>query len=372
VIAAVLVALAAVIWWVARGHAPVPEPAAVARREFGVTLRELATRRGAVRIDADDPIRKIGGVFVRTWRITLPDARRVRELADDLNAEAPRWQARLKRETPGGREAARLRFSLGIEAFDIHLGTAAKLRAAAGAVAKRAVPRPSPRPTLEPNVRGRLAIMLDDAGLRMDVVKQAARLPKAVAVSILPFLPHSVDAAIVLHRAGHEVWLHLPMEPVGYPREDPGPGAVLVTMSESQVRFTVRSALNNVPFIVGVNNHMGSKATASLRVMTWVMQEIAARRLAFIDSRTTVKTVAEEAARAQGIRTGRRNVFLDNVQTPDAIRRQLDEAVYDARRRGHAIAIGHVHPVTIRVLARELPRLRARGADLVPPSKVVE
>ncbi len=371
VVAVVFVTLAAIVWWVTRGGGPTPARHAGTHREFGARLKELAGRRGATTIDADDPIRKINGVFVRTWWITVPDVRCGHDLEADLASEAPRWQASLRRETPGRHDWARLRFSLRVEVFDIHLRIGMKETAVRRPPTTKASPRPTQRPALAAGARGRLAIMLDDAGLRMDVVKQAARLPKAVAVSILPFLPHSADAAIALHRAGHEVWLHLPMEPVGYPREDPGPGAILVRMPESAVRFAVRSALNDVPFIVGVNNHMGSRATANLRVMTWVMQEIAARHLAFIDSRTTVKTVAEEAARAQGLRTGRRNVFLDNVQTPESIRRQLDEAVYDARRNGHAIAIGHVHPVTIRVLARELPHLSARGADLVPPSKLV-
>jgi polysaccharide deacetylase 2 family uncharacterized protein YibQ len=116
---------------------------------------------------------------------------------------------------------------------------------------------------------------------------------------------------------------------------------------------------------------MGSRATADLRTMTWVMQELRSRGMSFIDSRTTTATVAEDAAAAQGVPSNRRHVFLDNERSADAVRRQLDEAVYRCRLDGEAIAIGHLTEITVRVLAGELPGLSERGADLVRPSDLV-
>jgi hypothetical protein len=203
-------------------------------------------------------------------------------------------------------------------------------------------------------------------------VPAAAALPAQVGIAVLPFLPRSAETATAMFAAGHEVWLHLPMEPEDYPADNPGPGAVLVGMTTDELRSTVRSAINNIPHAVGVNNHMGSKATADLKTMTWVMQEISARGMAFIDSRTTTRTVAEQAARAQGVPTNRRHVFLDNERNAPAIRKQLDEAVYRCRLDGEAIAIGHLDSVTIEVLAEELPGLAAKGADLVKPSELVK
>jgi polysaccharide deacetylase 2 family uncharacterized protein YibQ len=130
-------------------------------------------------------------------------------------------------------------------------------------------------------------------------------------------------------------------------------------------------AINNIPHVVGINNHMGSKATADLRMMSWMMQDLASMGLAFLDSRTTVQTVAEEAARAQGVKTGRRHIFLDNERTATAVRRQLSEAVYRSRMEGKIIAIGHLTEVTVNVLAEELPRLDDRGVTLVPPTSLL-
>ncbi len=367
---ALLVAGAAVlvwaIWLAVRPAGPV-RPAA--GEEFGDRIRSLAREAGATGVDADQSIRKVDGVFVRRWRVRVTGCEPARRLAEALAVEAARRGGTVRTVPEAGCDAGRIRIDLGTEAFDIRVSVAP----AGEKRTRRPSPTPVPTatPTLPPQRRGRLAILLDDAGQNLDLVPRLERLPQQVAVAVLPFLPASSETAVRLHEAGHEVWLHLPMEPEGYPRRNPGPGAVLTSMSEAEIRATVRSAINNVPFIVGVNNHEGSRATANLRVMTWVMQELAARGLAFIDSRTTKYTVAEDAARAQGIPAGRRKVFLDNQRNPAAVHRQLDHAVYLARRDGTAIAIGHCNAVTVSVLEAEAPRLWKRKVDLVPPSKLV-
>jgi len=338
--------------------------------EFGDRVVALARRAGAADggVEQDVAIRKVGGVFVRRWRVRLPGCGEAVRLAHALESEAARWGGTVRTGRVGGCDAGTIRVDLGAEAFDIRVQFRPRRQPRPRPTA---TPRPHPTPTLSPDRHGRLAILLDDGGQSLDLVPRLERLPPQIAVSVLPFLPASTETASRLHRAGHEVWLHLPMEPEGYPRRNPGPGAVLVSMSEGEIRSTVRSAINSVPFVVGVNNHEGSRATANLRVMTWVMQELAARGLCFIDSRTTKHTVAEDAARAQGIPTGRRHVFLDNVRDPGAIRRQLDRAVYLARRDGAAIAIGHCNAVTVSVLEAEAPRLWKRKVELVPPTKLL-
>jgi polysaccharide deacetylase 2 family uncharacterized protein YibQ len=343
--------------------------------DFSARLVEMAKARGAGggNIRADDPITKVDGVFVRTWRIAAPNAVAMDALRGDILAEAQRWDARISEEPPASDTVARLRMDMENEAFAIELMVAEQIQTAPrGPTATP--PRPptaTPRPKPPSHARGRLAILLDDAGQSRDLLLAAAALPKPVAVAVLPFLPHSALVANEMHRSGHEVWLHLPMEPEGSPGNNPGPGALLVSMSEAEIRTAVHKAVNNVPHVVGINNHMGSKATADLRTMTWVMQELKGRGLAFIDSRTTQNTVAEDAAFAQGVPANRRHVFLDNERTRAAIRAQLDEAVLRARTDGEAIAIGHVAKTTIEVLAAEIPRLKKRGADLVAPSELL-
>ena len=338
-------------------------------------LLELAQKRGVSSgsVAIDDPIRKVDGAFVRTWRFSFPSREARDGFVGDLELEAPVRQAALV--VPGDLAPPEIavRMDFGTEAFDLRLQLIERRAEVPTAVPEPTqVPTPTPRPQPAPDARGRLAILLDDAGQRFDLVDAAIALPDEVGVAVLPFLPKSTETATAVHKAGHEVWLHLPMEPQGYPKADPGPGAVLVSMDTAAIRTAVHSALNSIPFAVGVNNHMGSRATADLKTMTWVMQELSARNMAFIDSRTTSATVAEEAARAQGVPATRRHVFLDNKRQAAAIRRQLDEAVYRCRMDGEAVAIGHLDEVTLQVLAEDLPGIAGRGADLVKPSEMTK
>ncbi len=361
-----LVVLAAGLWHIFRGG-DAGERVALESR-----LVELAAERGvgAEAIAADDPIRKMDGIFVRTWRFEFPNRAARDGFLGDLQLESAARKTELAVANDLSSEVVRLRLVLETEAFDLHLGLAAATPGIPPTAAPP-TPRPSPTPRPAPDARGRLAILLDDAGQKLDFVPAAAVLPKEVGFAILPFLPKSAESAEALHGAGHEIWLHLPMEPENYPANNPGPGAILMSMSTTELRTAVHAAIDNIPHAVGVNNHMGSKATADLKTMTWIMQELKTRGMAFIDSRTTVHTVAEEAARAQGVPTNRRHVFLDNERSAAAIRVQLDEAVYRSRMEGEIIAIGHLDKVTIEVLEQELPGLAKRGADLVNPSDLV-
>jgi hypothetical protein len=371
VVAGAAVTALAVIW-IARGR---EEPAPPA--DFATVLLELAASRGAdpERVAADEPIRKVGATFIRSWQIALPNRAALTALGNDIVAAASACGATVSVPSGGRGDTSRVRVDLGAEAFDVLLVVAAPSRVASLAPTAPPTRLPSPtatpRPRPAPGARGRLAILLDDAGQSMDSVSAVAGLPTEVGVAVLPFLPHSAEIAETMHASGHEVWLHLPMEPEGYPASNPGPGAVFVGMADAEIRAAVHAAINNVPHAVGVNNHMGSRASANLRVMTWVMQELKARGLAFIDSRTTRGTVAEDAARALGVPAGRRHVFLDNTRSVAAIRGQLDEAVERCRLDGATIAIGHLEAVTVQTLAEELPGLAARGAVLVRPSSLL-
>jgi hypothetical protein len=364
-----LVVLSAGLWYLSRGGG------AGEREAIESRLVDLAAERGvgAKGIAADDPIRKVDGIFVRTWRFEFPNRAARDGFLGDLELESASRKTELTVADDLSSEVVRLRLALETEAFDLHLGLAAATPGIPPTAAPPAPkPSPTPRPRPAPNARGRLAILLDDAGQELDLLPAAAGLPKEIGFAILPFLPKSAESAEALHGSGHEIWLHLPMEPQTYPADNPGPGAIMMSMSTNELRAAVHAAIDDIPHAVGVNNHMGSKVTSNLRTMTWIMQELKARDLAFIDSRTTSRTVAEVAAAGLGVSVNRRHVFLDNERDPAAIRRQLEEAVRRCRMEGEIIAIGHLDRVTIEVLAEELPGIARRGADLVRPSALVK
>ena len=155
------------------------------------------------------------------------------------------------------------------------------------------------------------------------------------------------------------------MEPDGYPRIRPGPGVVLRSDSDDKIARTVAEDLDSVPGAVGVNNHMGSAATADPRVMRAIVRVLSERRLFLLDSRTTEATVARRVADEASLPAVSRRVFLDSVEKPDAIERAFRDLVNKARRDGPALAIGHPHPATLALLERELPLLAAGNVELV-------
>ena len=216
-----------------------------------------------------------------------------------------------------------------------------------------------------------MAVVVDDLGNELAPAARIAGWREPVAGAVLPDLRWSAASAEALARGGHEVLLHLPMEPEGYPRVRPGPGLVLRSQSDAEIERLLEDDLATVPGAVGVNNHMGSAATADPRVMRAVARVLARRGLFFLDSRTTDATVAEKTAEEASVRVASRRVFLDDVAREDAILAQLDELVRRAHQDGAAIAIGHPYPATLFVLEKELPEMRKRGVEVVKVGELV-
>ncbi len=215
-----------------------------------------------------------------------------------------------------------------------------------------------------------ISIIIDDVGNNRPAGEQAVRLPGPVACAILPHTPYAVDLADMAHRHGKEVMLHLPMEAIA--GLNPGPGALDTAMSRTLLTLTLDEDLASIPYVAGVNNHMGSLLTSQVVPMEWVMQALYQHgHLFFVDSRTIAQTVAARTASAYHIPDLSRNIFLDDIPTVEAVEKQFALLIRVARRRGHAIAIGHPRPATLEVLQQWLPRLAFYRIRLVPLSTLL-
>jgi polysaccharide deacetylase 2 family uncharacterized protein YibQ len=228
-----------------------------------------------------------------------------------------------------------------------------------------------PRQLIEHGRAGpRLAIVIDDLGYDQPAADALLALPFPLTASVLPHLLFSNQVAEQAYMRGDQVLLHLPIEPDDAAKRE---GIELhVGMSAKQVESALSGMLKTVPHVAGINNHEGSRGSADAALMDALMPSLSRRGLFFIDSRTTAKTVAYEAAKRSGVRAASRNVFLDDTPTREAILEQLDLAARDAIRDGSAIAIGHPHPATIAALNDGVPRLEARGIRLAFASEVVQ
>ncbi|MCP2670339.1 divergent polysaccharide deacetylase family protein [Maricaulaceae bacterium EIL42A08] len=213
-----------------------------------------------------------------------------------------------------------------------------------------------------------LAVIIDDI---MDVAtaERIWSLDIPITVSVLPY---ANDASVISDRAqGREVFLHLPMEPVGL--EDPGPYALTKSMAGETRAARVRWALSQVPAASGFNNHMGSRLTADRDAMVEIFSALdgAQDQLLFVDSLTHPRSVAREAAVSEGFTAFDRDIFLDHEADASAIEAQLDLALQRAINEGQAIAIGHPYPDTLAVLETLAAKARAQGVAIVPVSALV-
>lgn len=238
--------------------------------------------------------------------------------------------------------------------------------AVSAAFAVHAAPVPPPTTAFRPMV----AIIIDDLGNSFSEGKQAVDLPGPVACAILPHTEFSRQLADLAYARHKQVLLHLPMEAVS---DKPlGPGGIRLDMTQAQIQDAVRDDIQSIPHVIGVNNHEGSLMTQHPGDMAWVMQVLAKTPgLFFVDSYTSTDSVAYGVAREYGVPAARRNVFLDDIETQPAVEYQFRRLLSIARRDGFALAIGHPHPATMAVLARDLPLLDAEGFKLVPVSEIV-
>lgn len=214
-----------------------------------------------------------------------------------------------------------------------------------------------------------IVIIIDDIGYDGQRLDRAMAIDPNLNFAVLPNSTRGSEVAKRLNERGFEILCHLPMQPRDA-KISPGQNAVLTSMSDGEIADATRANIAAVPHAAGVNNHMGSLATADRRVMTDVMRALP-RGMYFIDSRTGGRSVAAAVARELTVRTATRQVFLDDIQTEASVRKQLSELTATAKTKGVAIGIGHPHEVTLRVLAEEVPRLRARGFRITRASEVV-
>jgi polysaccharide deacetylase 2 family uncharacterized protein YibQ len=216
----------------------------------------------------------------------------------------------------------------------------------------------------------KIAIIIDDLGYDDEAASEFLALDGVFTFSVLPHSPFQAKIASAIQQSGRDVLLHLPMEPLGYPEVDPGKGALISSMNPEELIDQLREDLAAVPYIVGVNNHMGSRLTQDRAKVGQIFSVLKRHDLFFVDSLTSSLSSCKDVATDLDLRFARRHVFLDHVQEASAIRFQIKRLVTFARTQGQAIGIGHPYPITLEVLREELPKIN-NEFELVPVSELV-
>jgi polysaccharide deacetylase 2 family uncharacterized protein YibQ len=220
----------------------------------------------------------------------------------------------------------------------------------------------------------RVSIIIDDLGNNLKGTNEVFALKAPITVAIMPLMRSSKADAIRAKKAGFEILLHLPMEFTRGKKEWLGPGAITTDMSNEEIKQQVREDLDSIPYVSGINNHMGSKATGDERVMRAVMEVVKERHLFFVDSATSSRSKVIQVAKELDVPYTKRNIFLDNINSTSAIHKQLRRLIQEGKQRGASIAIGHVgiqglH--TSGAIRAMLPILKKEGVQVVPVSSLL-
>jgi polysaccharide deacetylase 2 family uncharacterized protein YibQ len=215
----------------------------------------------------------------------------------------------------------------------------------------------------------KIAIIIDDLGYHRSRGEAIINLPGPITCAVIPQTPHAPTLAKLAHDIGKEVILHMPMETDGYAELDVG--GLREDMTQEDFVSTVDAAVSRIPEARGLNNHMGGILTADVNAMNMLMASLGEHGLFFVDSRTTPQSVAGNLARQHGLAYAGRDIFLDNERDLVAINDQFNQAIALAKRRGHAIVIGHPYPETIEYLQNVIPLLDNAGIKLVPVSSLL-
>jgi hypothetical protein len=193
----------------------------------------------------------------------------------------------------------------------------------------------------------------------------------SITFSILPNLPYSKRVAKLASSKGYEVILHLPLESndESAPAEE---GTIKTDMSDGEMLALLEEDIESVPGIKGASNHQGSKATRDERTMNVILADFKKRGLYFFDSLVTSKSVCREAAERIQIPYAKRDIFLDNENSPEYIERQMMVLKKIAFKRGSVIAVCHDRKNTINVLNRMMPEFSSEGIKFVYLSDMVK
>lgn len=239
-------------------------------------------------------------------------------------------------------------------------------------IAKKTVTPPvtAPRRFTRYASQPKVTFVIDDIGYNLQDRDRLAALSDKVTYAVLPLLPYSRYFGNLSRTTGAEIILHLPLDTTQ--DKVPGRGLIVETMSDEDILSMLARDLNSVPLHVGVNNHMGSRGTASRSMMTVILKDLKRRGLFFLDSYTTPESVVPAVAREIGLPILTRGVFLDNEDSTQAIRAQLRHLRQVAREKGNAIAIGHYRTKTLEVLATEIPAMEDEGFLIVTLQEMLE
>ncbi len=213
-------------------------------------------------------------------------------------------------------------------------------------------------------LRKKLAIIIDDMGYNEYVADKFLSLNLPLAFSFLPDAPFTPELARKFDNKGYTVMIHMPSQPLDYPKNNPGKNAIYVNTSKERTMFLLNRALKKIPEAIGLNNHMGSRILLDKKHLDYIMEFLRRNHLFFVDSATVKNSLGCTEAERFNVLCAKRQVFLDNKKNIPYIKHQLNEALKMLKFRNSVVAIGHCNIETYRAIKEFAQRLKPYLVDI--------
>ena len=195
-------------------------------------------------------------------------------------------------------------------------------------------------------LRKKLSIVIDDMGYNRQLALKFASLNLPLAYSFLPDATFSTVLSNQLYNKGYTVMIHMPSQPIDYPKDDPGKNAIYTNTSKKRTQFLLNRAYRKVPHATGLNNHMGSAILLDKQHLDYIMEFLRNNHLFFVDSATIQHSLGCHEADKFRVLCAKREVFLDNKKNVNYIKHQINIAINMLNKRNEVLAIGHCNYAT--------------------------
>jgi polysaccharide deacetylase 2 family uncharacterized protein YibQ len=229
-----------------------------------------------------------------------------------------------------------------------------------------------PLPSGLPKTR-RIALVVSGLGISDSATRHAIEtLPPEITLSFAPYGANLQRWITDARAAGHEVLLELPMEPFGFPQNDPGPYTLLTSLSASDNVGRLEWLMSRFTGYVGVMNYQGARFTSTPGSLSPVLSALKSRGLMYVDNGASNRSLAPKLAGELGLPQVAATRNIDPVQSADIIDQSFATLELAAKDEGVAIGVASGFPVTVDAVTDWAATLKDKGFYLVPVSATAQ
>jgi len=217
----------------------------------------------------------------------------------------------------------------------------------------------------------RVVLVIGGMGISQTTTKNAIdQLPSGITLAFAPYGNSLNRWMQYARKRGHELLLQVPMEPIDYPQNNPGPHTIKADADLQENLANLHWSMSRITNYVGITNYLGNKFLSQPASMTPIFAEFADRGLMFFDDGTARNSSSEGVAVKSRLPYARADIVIDDVRSRNAIAGKLEKLIERAKRTGLAVGTGNAFPDTIAIVAEFAKRAKELGIEITPVSAI--